>query len=481
MNADVVIHYLNDVHIKVECNRGIAVEASEAFSFLVPGAKFHPLVKNRVWDGRIRLLNVNNMQMYCGLKNKLIEWCEANEYTVEDLTPTPKFNAIEYTAVNSIIPATLTPRDYQEAAVIHALQEDRALLLSPTSSGKSFIAYKIACYHNYFKRKVLIIVPTISLVSQLATDFYEYAGAQFPVKRITGGVDKENIEEWITVSTWQSIYKMPKKWFDQFQVVIGDEAHLFQAKALSSIMEKLTNCPYKIGMTGTLTGAKTHELVLQGLFGPIHKVTTTKDLMDQGHVTTLKIKAVVLNYSETNCQLHKKSTYPEEVSWLISYEPRNQFIKDMALSLKENQLILFNQIEHGKYLKELIQNATTRKVYFVYGGVDAEDREEIRRITEQSDDAIIVASFGTFSTGINIKKLHFVTFVHPTKSRIRTLQSIGRALRLHESKEEAILIDIADNLKYKARENYTLKHFRERVKFYDEEQFDYKIHTVKLN
>lgn len=479
--GSIVIRRHNDAHIFIDCDNGTAKDISEHFSFLVPNAKFHPLVRNKVWDGRIRLLNLNTRLMYYGLKEKVIEWAKENAYEVEDDTPQPEFSAAEYTHIISKVPCTLTPRDYQEAAIVHALQEERALLLSPTASGKSLIAYMVSAYHLSFKRKVLIVVPTVSLVSQMATDFEEYAGGPLNIKRITGGVDKNDMKEPVVITTWQSIYKQPKKWFDQFDAVIGDEAHLFQAKSLSSIMEKLTDCRYRLGMTGTLNGSKTHELVLQGLFGPIFKVTTTKELMDKGVTAKLRIKAIVLNHSESNCNLLKKSTYQDEISWLINYEPRNEFIKQMTLSMEGNILLLFGIIEHGKYLEKEIKNATNRPVYLVYGMVDADEREAVRRIVETSDNAIIIASYGTFSTGVNIKRLHYVAFLHPTKSRIRTLQSIGRSLRKHEDKLEATLFDIADNLKHKTRENYTLKHFRERIKFYDEEQFEYKVLPFKVS
>ena len=161
---------------------------------------------------------------------------------------------------------------------------------------------------------------------------------------------------------------------------------------------------------------------------------------------------------------------------------RNEFIKNLALSLKGNSLILFQFVEkHGKDLHNIIQEqAKGRHVFFVYGGTDVEVRESIRAITEKEKDAIIVASYGTFSTGVNIRNLHNIIFASPSKSRVRNLQSIGRGLRLGENKEEAVLFDISDDFRIGKFANYTLKHFIERVKIYDEEKFSYKFYNIEL-
>ena len=121
-----------------------------------------------------------------------------------------------------------------------------------------------------------------------------------------------------------------------------------------------------------------------------------------------------------------------------------------------------------------------RKVFFVHGGVDAEEREQIREITEREVNAIIVASYGTFSTGINIKNLHNIVYASPSKSRIRNLQSIGRVIRKGTNKAKAILYYISDDCSVKSRKNYTLNHLIERIKNYNEENFNYDIITIQL-
>ena len=290
---------------------------------------------------------------------------------------------------------------------------------------------------------------------------------------------KEN-KPMIYCTTWQSIYKMDKKYFEQFDVVIGDEAHLFKAKSLTTIMGKLTTCKYRFGFTGTLDGTETNKLILEGLFGRVKKVVSTAELIDQKHLADFIIKAIVLKYPDNIRQLMTKASYQDEMDWLVKCVERNNFIKNLTLSLNGNTLLLFQYVEkHGKVLYEMLKDQGV-PVHFVHGGVDGEDREEIRKIVEQSPSSIIVASYGTFSTGVNIRNLHNVIFASPSKSKIRNLQSIGRGLRKSETKSNSVLYDISDDLTWKNRKNFTILHFVERIKVYNEEKFEYKIYPVNL-
>ena len=243
-------------------------------------------------------------------------------------------------------------------------------------------------------------------------------------------------------------------------------------------MSKLADAKYRFGFTGTLDGSQTHKWVLEGLFGPSYKIIKTNELMKKGHVATLDINVLLLKHPP-----NKFENFEEEVQYIITHNRRNNFIKNLALDLKGNTLILFARVEgHGEPLYELINSNTSndRHVFFVHGGVDTESRESVREITEQEKDAIIIASYGTFSTGINIKNLHNVIFASPSKSRIRNLQSIGRVLRKGNKKTKATLYDIADDISYKSRKNYTLNHLIERIKVYNEENFDYDIVSIPL-
>lgn len=479
-----IISKVDDVFVKVHCSKGEAMELSEYFTFYVPGYKFMPTFRNKMWDGKIRLFNSNNHTIYYGLTPYIEVFCKEREYECEfdsTIVPAEEFSLKEAQEFVDTLGIPFAPRDYQVSAFTYAVRNRRGLLLSPTASGKSLIIYLIM---RYLDCKALIIVPTISLVSQLYKDFIDYGyDSDSNVHQIMSGSDKMTKKK-VVISTWQSIYKMPKEWFDQFDLVIGDEAHLFKAKSLTTILTNMPNCAYRFGLTGTLDGAQTHKLVLEGLFGRVRTITTTKELIDAGNLSKFKIKALILKHDEDACNKNKKSTYQEEIDYIVSSHARNKFIRNLTISLKGNTLLLFQYVEkHGKTLYSMLEDElkeTDRKLFFVHGGVDASEREDVRSITEKENDAIIVASFGTFSTGINIRNLHNVIFASPSKSKIITLQSIGRGLRLGNNKTEAVLFDIADDITYKSKSNFALEHFLERMKIYNDEKFEYKIYTINL-
>ena len=301
--------------------------------------------------------------------------------------------------------------------------------------------------------------------------------------RIHGGTVKGERIGRVVISTWQSIYKRPAEFFQNFGMVIGDEAHQFKAKSLTSIMEKCTEAKYRIGTTGTLDGTQTHQLVLEGLFGPVYKVTTSKELMDRGALSQLDISVLLLKYNNDLCKAHIKNSYAQELDFIVGYEPRNQFIANLARDQKGNTLVLFNYVEkHGKPLHRLLEKKIDkdRKLFYVSGETDVDTRESVREITETQTDAIIVASIGTFSTGINIRNLHNIIFASPSKSQIRVLQSIGRGLRKSDNGRMTKLYDIADDLHWKNKKNYTLQHAAERIKIYSREKFKYKLYDINI-
>lgn len=481
------IKKINEVYNKIDCEPAVAYELNDYFTFDVPGAKFMPAYRNKIWDGKIRLFNLMSCTLYSGLNRYVEEFCKSRNYEVDyesDFSST-EFSLLEAKKFIESLNLTHTPRDYQLDAFVHAVRERRALLLSPTASGKSLIIYLLTRYYN---AKTLIIVPTTTLVHQLESDFRDYGyysrsgSATSGIHKIYSGQEKGSQAQ-ITITTWQSIYKLPKDWFGQFEVVIGDEAHLFKAKSLTSILTKLEDCKYRFGFTGTLDGTQTHKLVLEGLFGPVRKVTTTAKLIDEKHLADFKIKAIVLTYpDEIRKMIAKANNYQSEIDYIVRLQARNNFIKNLALSLEGNTLLLFQFVDkHGKALYDLISRDAKDKVFFVHGGVDGSEREEIRKIVNKGVGNIIIASYGTFSTGINIPNINNVIFASPSKSRVRNLQSIGRGLRKSETKTEATLFDIADDMSWKTSKNYTLLHFMERIKIYNEEKFKYKLYKVSLS
>jgi len=484
--TDIIIKKKNEVYVTVKAEPHINQELSDLFTFDVPGAKFMPQYRSKYWDGKIRLYSPATGEIYGGLVDKIVSWAKKSEYSLEFENnqfygaPFEENEIISREGVNDYMTriSKHKPRNYQIDAVYDALRYNRKLLISPTASGKSLMIYSVVRYYAEKNKKILLVVPTTSLVEQMFKDFQDYGwDAENYCHRIYAGKEKTN-ENPVTITTWQSIYKLKRPFFKDFEVVIGDEAHLFKSKSLISIMTKMDAAKYRFGFTGTLDGTQTHKWVLEGLFGPSYKVTQTKELIDKGHLSKLQIHILILKHKP-----QKFEVYEEELQHIITHQKRNNFIKNLVLDLKGNTLVLFSRVEtHGQPLYELINNSiqNDRKVFYVHGGVDAEERERIREITETEKNAIIVASYGTFSTGINIKNLHNVIFASPSKSRIRNLQSIGRVLRKGDSKTQAVLYDIADDITHLSRRNYTLNHLIERIKIYNEEKFNYEIVQIDL-
>ena len=458
-------------------------ELSSFFTFEVPGAKFMPMFRNRVWDGKIRLFSSDTGEIYVGLLPYVKKFCHSNkilyiiEKGVEDDRNVVRKDVGAY--IESLKPKSqgkfLKIRDYQVDAVHHALARNRALLVSPTASGKSLIIYSLVRYYQMKGLKTLILVPTTSLVEQMYTDFQDYGwNSDKHCQKIYQGYTTK-IEKDVVISTWQSIYKMPRKYFDQFGCVIGDEAHMFKAKSLTGIMTKMHHCKYRFGLTGTLDGTQTHQLVLEGLFGAVEKVVTTKQLIDKNTLAKLKIKCVILKHQE----IREKMTYAEELEYLVTNEKRTDFVVNLLRHLNGNTLCLFQLVEkHGKILNDKMKGS--ENVYFVYGGTDTSEREKIRGLVEKHTKSTTIASYGTFSTGINIRNINNIVLASPSKSKIRVLQSIGRGLRTSSDKDSVLVYDIADDISYNERRNFTLNHFTERLNIYNEEQFDYDISKVKL-
>jgi superfamily II DNA or RNA helicase len=468
--------------MQIESEAVIRQELHDFFSFAVPGAKFMPAFKNRMWDGKINLFNTMTKELYLGLLPYVEHFAAERDYSIEaseEINAQENFSLNEGKEYISNLKLKLIPRDYQTDAFVHCIRNHRGLIVSPTASGKSFIIYLLA---EYYQKKTLLIVPTISLVHQMRSDFIEYGMHEDDIHIIMSGEEKTT-DRSVVISTWQSIYKMRKDYFADFDVVIGDECHQFKAKSLTSIMTKLVDCKYRFGFTGTLDGTETNKLVLEGLFGKAKQFVKTKELIDSDHLSAFKIKCLVLKHTDEEKKLASKMNYQNEMDYIVGHNRRNKFIQNLTISLNDNTLLLFQYVDkHGKILYDMISKKVQegRKVFFVYGGTDADTRENIRSITENETNAIIIASYGTFSQGINIRNLHNIIFASPSKSRIRNLQSIGRGLRKGEAKDKAVLFDISDDLRHKSKVNYTLNHFAERVKIYNSEEFEYKIYNINL-
>jgi superfamily II DNA or RNA helicase len=509
MTTDIEIIAKDANYCRVKCDQAISRELSTHFSFEVPGAKFSPLYRSGVWDGKTKLFSIATKEIYYGLIPYIIKFAKDSGYTIVDNASLPNNDSVDFDTIKKFMLALnlesqgkpIEIRDYQVEAIVSALRDNRRLLLSPTSSGKSLIIYGIIRWYMLQGKKMLMLVPNVSLVAQLFKDFQDYSSVngwetEKYCHMVYAGQEKQSNKP-IIISTWQSLYKigkgvpkagrltddLPKDYFSQYDVVIGDEAHLYKAASIVGILSRCINATKRIATTGTLDGSETNKLVLEGLFGAVCKVTTTSALMKSGQVANLKIKALTLNYSDEirkNCVNLK---YDEEMDFLTTMPSRNKFITNLALSQEKNTLVLFQFVEkHGKVLFEMMKDRAgdNRKVFYVSGETELNDRELVRSLTESNEGVIICASYGTFSTGVNVRNIHNVIFASPSKSRIRNLQSIGRGLRLADGKSDCILYDISDDLSWKSHKNYTLLHMIERLKIYAEEKLPYKIIQIPI-
>ena len=492
LNISMLISKKNEVYIVLkDVEPSTAAELNDFFTFEVPGFKYMPAYRNKMWDGKIRLYNIVTGEIYMGLLPYIEEYLQNNGEHYElaegirgerDIAP-----SVVQGFVRGLRPTLngrrIKVRDYQIDAIAHAIAADRSLLISPTASGKSLIIYCLVRYYQMMELKTLILVPTTSLVEQMYKDFEDYGWSSGTYcQKIYQGYDRK-VEKDVVISTWQSIHRMPRAYFRQFGAVFGDEAHLFKAKSLTGIMTKLDTCKYRFGLTGTLDGTQTHRLVLEGLFGKAKYVITTKELIDNKTLSELKINCIVLKYPDEDIQITKDFDYHEELEYIVTKVERNNFLCELVGHCSGNTLTLFQFVEkHGEPLYKLIKDKyKDRKVFFVYGGVDTDTREQIREIVENEENSIIVASYGTFSTGINIRNIDNIVFASPSKSKIRVLQSLGRGLRRGDKSKSLKVFDISDDLTSESsRLNFTLRHFQQRLNIYKEQNFNFKIDKVKL-
>ena len=494
---DIEIEKVNSVFIRIRAERNIILDLAEDFMFAVEGAIWSPKHKNNggLWDGNIRLLNSMTGQIYAGLEKKVIAAAQDRGYTVKSYIETNDIpDDLGYDLVDRYcVGDKYKKRSYQNDAVVTCLREKRAFMISPTSSGKSLTMYLIARYiMEEMKETVLIIVPSTGLVKQFLKDIQEYSGDTMDIQIIYAGQDK-NIESPLVITTWQSAYKLGNDWLNQFGCVFGDEAHEYTAKSVKSMLEKMTNVEYRFGFTGTLDEDETpiDPLVLEGLFGPIKQVVTTRELIEDGTLADFKVKFLILKHTGDNAKAihtfskkkaNKKKAYQNEIKFLDSHEARTDFICNLAKSqVGKNGLIFVNKVEdHGHKIYEKLRGINSHTTHYIHGKIKVDERERIRAEFEEHTDNIAIATYGTTSRGVNIVNLDYIIFAHSSKSKYRNLQSIGRVLRRGEGDSKAVLYDLTDDLTFMNNSNYSIEHFKKRVELYSKEGFEYSIHKFNL-
>jgi len=486
------IHKYNESFIFVECELDEAISISKQFEFYAPNYIFSPKYKSGFWDGKIRLFNINTCLLPQGLLPKLIKYFKNDRisYKIVDkelLEKGPKLNTKSLQKFKEIIKLSsrFEDREHQNIGVQMMLYLQKAIILSATSSGKSLIAYLLFNILKYMNDdyKFLLIVPNVQLVEQMTHDFCEY-GEDFCdynkyIHKIYSGKEK-NTDKPITISTWQSLQKQNKKYFKQFDALIVDECHTASAKVLGMIVEYCENAIYKLGMSGTLKDTKIDLLQLQGMFGPIHNIAKNKEMIKKGYSVPLRINGIVLKYPKELCRYAKNMVYEDEVKFVNTQSIKWRYVCGLANSRENNTLILFRTIKYGTKIKELLEKFSDKKIFYIDGSVKVDYRKDAAEYCEKYDNTVVIASYGTYSTGINIKNLHNIIFAESMKSSIKILQSIGRLLRVNKNKKYSYLFDITDNLSYGKRKNYVLKHFLKRINYYEDEGFNYNIKNIKL-
>lgn len=492
----------NENFIRINCSEFDTYnKIYEHYSFRVPNFRFIPSYKKGLWDGYIRLFNKGRRVLYKGLLISLLKFLEnkneeieIDDQLIKDFKQKDPDTVFDYlkSIKNEL---TRTPRDYQIKSILHCCTNLRKIILSPTSSGKSLAIYCTARY--YYEKvlnkedKILVLVPTVGLVNQMEGDFISYEKdnkLKDNIHLIYSGQDKGSDKQ-IYISTWQSIYKLPKSYFSQFKTVLVDEIHMAEAKSIQSIMEKCINAKYRYGFTGTLKKTVTSKLALQAHFGDVFEATDYKELMEKNFISNMKIYNVIFNYKnipEIYEPAYKETKdYFEEKKYTLKSQIRNKNIIKIVEKLKGNSLVLFQYTDHGKLLKNIAENSGKfKEVLYIDGSVKAERRNEIREIMEKNNNVILIASFGTTSTGVNITNIHNLFLASPYKSQIKILQSIGRGLRKHKDKDVLKVFDIVDDLRprkrKRERKNYLLKHWLKRMEIYYAHNFETKIIKITL-
>lgn len=483
---------------------GVEQEFTDFFTFYSPNYKFSPAYKNGSWDGKIRLFNQRTKLLYKGLLDIVVNFSKMNNYKLKiDPSLFPKDKEITKEAIEEFC-STLKPsgggeeisiREYQVEAIYQSLNNYRKILISPTGSGKSLIIYTTIRFllEQNPDEKILLIVPTISLVEQMFKDFIDYSTLnnwkpEDHIQLLYSGRDRV-FDKSIMFSTWQSLHAMRKnapKEFNEItrktKVAIFDECHSYKASEIRGTIEQFKTTKRRIGTTGTLDNSPINELVLTGLMGKPYTVKTTRQLIDEGVLTDIKIHILKLKYPPHVCKDMKGSDYQTEIDFVIGSQERNRLITNIALKCKGATLITFAYVEkHGKVIFDQIkEKAGDRKVYYVSGETDIEDRESIRHLVNNDPDSIVVASEKLFSTGINIPGLTNVILAMPRKSPILIRQTIGRGLRKFNGKNKMNLFDVADDLSNGNRRNHGLKSLAERMTIYIRDEFEYEIREIPM-
>lgn len=490
---------VNETSFFIKVDDGdLLYELDSAFAIYKEGYQFVPTYKNHIWDGKVHFFKAQTRKFPIGLVDELIKWCKKRNHTLvfENYEKEPvewlSREKFEANCKQIMAGSKYQPRDYQLDAAFAALNGKRGILECCTSSGKSLMIYLIMrnlLMERGFK-KMLLIVPSIMLVTQMYKDFEDYGWSD--LDKWCELQDKDHVptfEKTILITTWQSLMKQDATFFEDQQVVITDECHQAKANVLTNILKFSFNAEFKLGTTGTLPPDACEMYGVKSVLGSTLYKITSEELISRGFLTDIIVANIFLQYPIDFIKENQERTYPEEVRLVEEYEDRMRILDVIVNKFPENHnmLVLCNHVEHLEatieYLKEHCGN---RKVVKITGSVKAAEREFIRISAEETDGLIIVATYGTMSTGVNIKKIHEIILFANSKSKIRVLQSLGRGLRKHPEKSKVVIFDIVDDMRYKSKRgkvhsNYLYDHWLERSKYYIDQKFKQKSQIFPLS
>ena len=393
----------------------------------------------------------------------------------------------------------MPPRGYQIDAAYKILKHNLCISELATSAGKSLIVFIVFSYllDNKINKRCLMIVPTINLVIQAFEDFHEYNNGLkeenktvLNIKQIHGGESKDfTMDQNIFVGTFQSLILFPDTFLHAFDVVCVDETHKAKAKTIQDIIGKCTNAVRKFGLTGTVPKKGTLDwLTLQAYLGPLVTEIKAKELQDAGFISKLFINVIEIHHEDkikegfdvvSSTIEDKARLLKMEQDTVIQSTKRKEIIKRVVNKCDGNQLVLFHRTSYGKELHKYLKENTDKDVYYIDGGVNKDVRNEIKHLMENGTDKVLVASYGTLSTGVSIKNIHYIHLTESFKSDVIIRQSLGRGLRLHKDKALLYVFDYTDVLRT-TKKNLLYFHSKARQKIYDEQQFPYKIKEVRL-
>ena len=493
MDADLKILHYNETYVRIEALSPILIEIYNHFKFYTKNYRFHPKYKAGLWDGTISIFKMKDKLLLKGLLPDLIQWAEHNQYSY-DLSERAQQGLSDYNIddekVNQLyekLNGPFEPLDSQVDAVKHCINNGRAIILAPTSNGKSYIIHALAAFHAMQKQRVLVMIDRSQLIEQLRENLRdEYLGGeQFNYVTV---YDKLGVPDDCDVyfTTWQSCVDNTQKWFDQFDVIIADEVHKFKADSLKKIFEKLGHVSIRYGFTATLDNdSQTDRLTIKGMFGTPHRVATIKELIEQGVVARPIVTAIILEYPDTVRRefARRKFETPQakfaaEVKLSEEYEPRNAFIGKMDKHLDGNTLVAFKHHDHGQRLLNYLRD----DAFFVNSTVKLKKRLDISKQIDEMKNSTAAVSIGTFSTGISIRNVNNIIITCQLMSKITVPQLIGRGMRKAEGKTVVHIFDIGDSLSLEGKNDNTLmKHFKERLQIYAESGFEIKIQRIKLS